>query len=183
MGNSPSSAGTQKHRVVDELRERILSGGLEPGDPLRQIPLSEDFGVAHSVIREALQVLEGLAARPCCRTASRADVEWLEEAAHRIHACRGKAKRGQRNELEQQFHQRFLELSGNETLLRQSAGYRFVGDLVVIDRDPDELLRVHLEIVEAVAANQPDKAERSARRHVAASAESIREHFSRTATS
>ena len=212
MGRSPSSVGTNRQRIVESLRDQILRGEIGPGDPLRQIPLSKEFGVAQSVIREGLQlleqqglvtsienvgvfvremgaeeligayqvreVLEGLAARLCCRTASRADIEWLESVARQIHASQGEDQRAERSRLEGEFHQRFLELSGNETLLRQSAGYRFVGDLVVTDRDPDTLLEEHLAIVEAVAADEPERAEAVARRHVAASAESIRDRFS-----
>ncbi|MCG8649287.1 MAG: GntR family transcriptional regulator [Pirellulales bacterium] len=119
------------------------------------------------------EVLEGLAARLCCRKASRDDVDTLQELARQIHDCSGESARSRRSELEYQFHQRFLTLSGNETLQRVSIGYRFVGNLVVTARDPEELLEEHLAIVEAVAKNQPEKAERLARLHVSLSAESI----------
>jgi len=209
MAKTTSNATTQRQRVADAVREQILNGSFKPGDPLRQIPLSKQFGVAQSVVREGLQlleqqglvtsidnlgvfvremgpdeligayqvreILEGLAARLCCRTASRADVEWLEAAAHRIHAARGPSKRSLRSELEREFHHRFLELSGNETLIRQSAGYQFIGDMIVTDRDREEVLEEHLAVVKAVAANQPDMAEKFARQHVVASTESIRE--------
>ncbi|MGB0579442.1 MAG: GntR family transcriptional regulator [Limisphaerales bacterium] len=202
------NAKNQRQRIVDDLRDRILKGKFKPGEPLRQIPLSQEFGVAQGVIREALrgleqlglvntvnnlgvfvrdmgpeallgayqvrEVLEGLAAKLCCRTVSRADIEWFEAMAEQIHTAKGRSKRRQRNELEHAFHHRFLELSGNESLLRMSDGYRFVGDLVVTDRDPDELLKEHLAIVNAVATNKPEKAERMARQHVVASADSIR---------
>ena len=211
MRNSTSNAPTQRQRVEHSIRDWILNGKFKPGEPLRQIPLSKEFGVAQGVIREALQaleqsglvsaidnvgvfvremgpeeligayevreVLEGLAARLCCRTASRADIESLEAAADEIRAAKGPEKRSLRRELERQFHQRFVDLSGNETLLRQSAGYRFVGDLITTDRDPDELLKEHLAIVKAIADNRADKAEKFARQHVAASAQSIRDQI------
>jgi DNA-binding GntR family transcriptional regulator len=119
------------------------------------------------------EVLEGLAARLCCRKASRDDVEWLRNTARQIHAQSGEGSRDDRSGLEYQFHQRFLLISRNETLQRVSIGYRFVGNLVVTDRDPDQLLEEHLAIVEAVANNEPDEAERLARLHVARSADSI----------
>ena len=75
--------------------------------------------------------------------------------------------------MEYRFHQRFLLISDNDMLQRVSIGYRFVGNLVVTDRQPDQLLKEHLAVVEAVANNQPDEAERLARLHVARSAESI----------
>lgn len=208
MTRTASNAKNRRQQIADDLRSRILNGQLKPGEPLRQIPLSQEFGVAQGVIREALrgleqlglveivdnvgvfvrrmgteelisayqvrEMLEGLAARLCCRTASRADLEWLAAIAHNIHAAKGRSKRRERSQLEHAFHHRFLELSGNESLLRMSDGYRFVGDLVVTDRDPEDLLREHLAIVNAVATNKPDKAERMARNHVAISAESIR---------
>lgn len=208
--NSPN-AKSQRQRFVEVIRAKILNNEFKPGDALRQIPLSKEFQIAQSVVREGLQsleqeglvvsvknsgvfvrelgpeelvgayevreMLEGLAASLCCRTVSLKDIEWLEAAAHRIHEAKGKSSREKRSELEYEFHQRFLELSGNETLVRLSAGYRFVGNLVVTDRDPDQLLSEHLAIVEAVANNRPDAAESVARQHVAASAESIRDRM------
>lgn len=119
------------------------------------------------------EVLEGLAARLCCRKASREDIDVLRNLAAAIHSLSGKRSRAARSDLEYKFHQYFLTLSGNETLQRVSVGYRFVGNLVVTDRDPDQLLQEHLAIVEAVANDQPDDAERLARLHVARSADSI----------
>ncbi|MCR9201643.1 MAG: GntR family transcriptional regulator [Planctomycetaceae bacterium] len=119
------------------------------------------------------EVLEGLAARLCCRKISHDDVDTLRELAEQIYAARGPRSRSKRSDLEYRFHQAFLSLSGNETLMRVSVGYRFVGNLVVTERDADQLRSEHLAVVEAVAANRPAEAERLARRHVALSAESI----------
>lgn len=207
MATRADNTKTQRKRVVEAIQTRILEGHLKPGDPLRQIPLSKEYGVSQSVIREGLQtleqyglaasaenlgyvvrelgqqelidayrvreVLEGLAARICCRKASPDDVDAMREMAHLIHGKSGKRSRAARSELEYQFHQRFLEISGNDTLQRVSVGYRFVGNLVVTDRDSDELLEEHLAIVEAIAGNAPEEAERLARLHVANSADSI----------
>ena len=119
------------------------------------------------------EVLEGLAARLCCRKAGQDDVELLRVLAHQIHAQSCKKSRAERSELEYKFHQHFLSLSGNETLQRVSIGYRFVGNLVATDRAPDQLLEEHLAVVEAVAKNRPDEAERLARLHVSRSADAI----------
>jgi DNA-binding GntR family transcriptional regulator len=207
MSKARANSKTQRQRVVDAIQKRILDGDLKPGDPLRQIPLSEEYSVSQSVIRESLQtleqyglvtgadirgfvvrefgrrelidayrvreVLEGLAARLCCRKASRDDVQWLRNMAHQIHAQSAKGTYDDRSDLEYQFHRRFLLISGNEMLQRVSIGYRFVGNLVVTDREPDQLLEEHLAVVEAIANNQPEEAERLARLHVARSADSI----------
>ncbi|MCJ0762075.1 GntR family transcriptional regulator [Variovorax sp. CYS-02] len=48
--------------VVDELRQRILSGTLPPGSALRQEALAEELGVSRIPLREAMRFLssEGL---------------------------------------------------------------------------------------------------------------------------
>jgi DNA-binding GntR family transcriptional regulator len=210
MSKSQVISRAQRLRVVTAIQNRILDGDLKPGAPLRQIPLSKEYGVSQSVIRESLQtleqyglatgvdklgfvvrsflqrelidayrvreVLEGLAARLCCRKASRDDVDSLRNMAHQIHTQSGKGSRADQSDLEYQFHQRFLSISANETLQRVSIGYRFVGNMVVTDRDPDQLLEEHLAVVEAVANNQPEEAEALARLHVARSADSIIHH-------
>jgi len=207
MARSTENTRSPGQRVIEEIQTGILGGKLKPGDPLRQIRLSEEHCVSQSVVRESLQtleqrglvtssghqgfvvrtldahelvdayrvreVLEGLAARLCCRKVSRDDVDVLRDQAQQIHTRSGRKSRARRSELEYEFHQYFLTLSGNETLQRVSIGYRFVGNLVVTEREPDELLGEHLAIVEAVARNQPDEAERLARLHVTLSAESI----------
>ena len=53
-------------RVVANLRQAMFDGVIEPGEPLREIQLSQTLGVSRSTIREALQVLasDGLVVRP-----------------------------------------------------------------------------------------------------------------------
>ncbi|MFP3534038.1 GntR family transcriptional regulator, partial [Burkholderia sp. SIMBA_042] len=48
--------------VVDELRDRILSGAIAPGSALRQELLAEELGVSRLPVREAIRQLsaEGL---------------------------------------------------------------------------------------------------------------------------
>ena len=159
--------------VIRESLQTLEQYGLVTGTD-RQGFVVRDFGWQElSDAYRVREVLEGLAARLCCSKASYDDVEWLRNAAHQIHARSGKGSRDERSDLEYQFHQRFLSISGNEMLQRVSIGYRFVGNLVVAGRPPDELLEEHLGVVEAVANNQPDEAERLARLHVAISADSI----------
>src|SRR5829696_10504739 len=49
-------------RVADALRERLLSGAIAPGTPMRDVDLSARAGVSRTTVREALAVLarEGL---------------------------------------------------------------------------------------------------------------------------
>jgi len=45
--------------LVAEVRQRILSGELRPGEPLVEAALASTFGVARPTVRSALQVLVG----------------------------------------------------------------------------------------------------------------------------
>ncbi|MEM9366118.1 MAG: GntR family transcriptional regulator [Planctomycetota bacterium] len=146
----------------------LVTGTKNQGVTVRNIG-KEELADAYRV----REVLEGLAARLCCRKASRDDIDRLRHLAQQIHATSGRRSRRKRSELEYEFHQTFLTLSGNETLQRLSLGYRFVGNLVVTERDADELLDEHLAIVAAIESNQPERAEQLARRHIALSTESI----------
>ncbi|MDQ3658721.1 MAG: GntR family transcriptional regulator [Actinomycetota bacterium] len=50
---------TTQSMVASGLRDAILSGVLEEGQPLRQAEIAESFGVSRSPVREALRQLEG----------------------------------------------------------------------------------------------------------------------------
>src|SRR3954464_3780265 len=70
--------------VVVSLREKILDGAIEPGQPLPEADLTREFGVARPTVRAAIQTLchEGLLQRERNRSAfvprlTRADVEDL----------------------------------------------------------------------------------------------------------
>jgi DNA-binding GntR family transcriptional regulator len=61
-GSSLARRGTAD-LLAAEIRARILTGDLMPGDPLREADLAEVFGVARNTVREGLRLLtqEGLA--------------------------------------------------------------------------------------------------------------------------
>ena len=50
---------TRTQLVVETLREKILSGEIKAGQPLRQAALAEELNVSRIPIREALLQLEG----------------------------------------------------------------------------------------------------------------------------
>ncbi|MBL8231749.1 MAG: GntR family transcriptional regulator [Bryobacterales bacterium] len=54
----PVRTGTVKSQVVDALREAIFSGGVAPGEPLREAHLGASLGVSQATVREALLTLE-----------------------------------------------------------------------------------------------------------------------------
>lgn len=57
----PDGAAPARQRAVEELaatvRERILTGALTPGQPLREVALSVEFGVSRHTVRSALALL------------------------------------------------------------------------------------------------------------------------------
>lgn len=54
----PRLAGPAYVRVFDVLRADILSGRLEPGQPLSELTLAERLGVSRAPVREAIRRLE-----------------------------------------------------------------------------------------------------------------------------
>ncbi len=50
---------TAHEAVLGELRKEIASGGLHPGEQVRQDQLAERWGVSRAPLREALKLLEG----------------------------------------------------------------------------------------------------------------------------
>src|SRR5262245_9077955 len=49
---------TKKDKVVESIREAVLSGELQPGERLEQDKLAERFSVSPTPVREALRQLE-----------------------------------------------------------------------------------------------------------------------------
>lgn len=55
--NQATSSPGAAEKVVAELLNRLFSGGLLPGNPLREVALAEEFGVSRNTVREALRRL------------------------------------------------------------------------------------------------------------------------------
>lgn len=103
-GNGSGNGLNRQARVISEMRRRIISGELAPGESLSEIALAEQFGVSRTPVREALKQLqtEGLVEiRPrvgtFVTTPSRREInelfemkELLEGAAARLLAHRGR---------------------------------------------------------------------------------------------
>ncbi len=99
-----SSSTSIQATVTKEMRSRIINGSVEPGSPLSELALAEEYGVSRTPVREALKQLqtEGLVEiRPRVGTfvtvPSRREItelfemkELLEGAAARLLALRGR---------------------------------------------------------------------------------------------
>lgn len=53
-----STLTNQSRSVVEQLRSLILSGALEPGERLREVPLAARLGISRTPLRPALAALE-----------------------------------------------------------------------------------------------------------------------------
>ena len=201
IANQRASQPTARARVREDIRKLILTGELKPGSRLTQQQLAQRFGVAQSVVREALlelqfsglvesvdnlgvfvrnidnqtllhayyvrEMFEGLAARLCCQTASRADVRELYDIAERMYVLSREGKNAQRGVLDRQFHHRQVVISGNVILHRLTDAYHVLGMVIQAFRPHDEIHNEHVAIVKAIEENRPEDAERLARQHVA----------------
>ncbi len=118
------------------------------------------------------EVLEGMAARLACKNAARADIDELRTRADMIYRL-AQDKDAETASLDRNFHLHITELSRNSTLLRLSQAYRVLGMTVRAYRDPAVIHAEHLRIIEAIAHDFADEAERLARAHVVGARESI----------
>ncbi|MEO6436072.1 MAG: GntR family transcriptional regulator [Tepidisphaeraceae bacterium] len=124
---------------------------------------------------EVREMLEGLAARLCCAQASATHIGELTDLALQVHALGLAALDEQRAKLDRRFHERIIEISGNNVLQRLSGGYHIVRLVVLKSIPHDQILADHLGIVGAIKANDPDQAERVARQHVVSAREMVRQ--------
>jgi DNA-binding GntR family transcriptional regulator len=118
------------------------------------------------------EVMEGLAARLSCRTASRSDISELREMAERIYKL-AQAGDGETASLDRSFHLRITEMTRNDTLLRLSRTYRALGMIVRAFREPSVIYAEHTGIIDAIENNLAEEAERRARMHVLGARETI----------
>jgi DNA-binding GntR family transcriptional regulator len=131
---------------------------------------------------EAYQVrefLEGLAARLACEHTSRADVAMLRKAADHIWELSQLHREDDMGVADRAFHLEIMKLSHNRILLRLAEGYRVLGMAVRASRDPREVHKEHLQIVDAIGNNHPDEAERLMRLHVARARQMIEQQAAR----
>ena len=134
-------------------------------------------------VTEAFQVRavqDGLAARLCCRRASRQDVAELREMIERTHRLLSSdddehIEEGVR--LDRRMHDRFVEIAGNEALLRARRSY-WVPVVTANNIRPGRLEdthREHLGIIEAIEENRPEEAERLMREHISNGLDQVEE--------
>ncbi len=122
---------------------------------------------------EVRAVLDGLAARLCCRRATRDDIERLKAIVARMRKdCLERAfdDRETVHLMDRDLHDGMFAISDSETLIR-SMQMCWIPMIAVDNPSPeyqqryDESYQEHLAIIEAIEKDCPDDAERLARQH------------------
>ncbi|HEY8666544.1 MAG TPA: GntR family transcriptional regulator [Tepidisphaeraceae bacterium] len=109
---------------------------------------------------------EGLVARLCCDTVTRAELRELQRTAEQIHALAEQGKFEEAGKLDRSLHDRLVHLSGHSMLIRLSEQYRVLSKVVQTEYDPAAVREQHMEVLEAIGAGKPDDAERRMRQHI-----------------
>lgn len=198
-----SQHGSLRDRVVDEVKERIISGDLPTGARLHERNLSQELGVSRVPLREAILTLaaQGLVEmRPrvgaFVRPMTKAYVEDLfavrmaleplaaslaarnRNAAHLAELARlvdaerealvaGDDRRG--SLVNAEFHLEILRASGNELLFSIMAPMQSQIQRLfrrTITSMSQQLSDDHADMLEALQAQDADRATDAARRHV-----------------
>lgn len=205
-------AGTQIDRrkghmhkeAATQLRARILSGELPPGERLREVQLSQQFNISRTPIREALRTLaaeglvellpnrsvvvssvsadevndlwlvfaeiEALAARLACERVTDAEITEIGRYLSEMVDCHSSGERGPYLKLNQQIHQRTVEIAANPVLLSvwQSLAPKIERARALPNLDPQRwsaALLEHSKMFTALAARDGAKLASLTREH------------------
>jgi DNA-binding GntR family transcriptional regulator len=110
---------------------------------------------------------DGLAARRACTRINEAQLDDLRERVRRVHGLATAGKTEQAAKLDRAFHRRIIELAGNALLAELGERFAMLGKVMYVRAiDPEETLRSHLAIADALASRDPDRAEHAAREHI-----------------
>ncbi len=127
---------------------------------------------------EIRELLEGLAARLCCKRASREQIEELQEIVEQIYELGSKEKFEEASLLDRKFHQMMIQFSRNRMLDRLSDGYQVLGSVLKMTWDNEIVYQAHRDIVQAISDNNPEDAEKFARIHIASAKKEIEKKIS-----
>ncbi|MBN1553752.1 MAG: GntR family transcriptional regulator [Phycisphaerae bacterium] len=115
---------------------------------------------------EVRAVLEGLAAKLCCLTAPRGEIQKLTSVAEEI--CTA-AQAGQLREaglLDRKLHEDLMRLAGNGMLSRLNEHCKLLHKVLQGTRDFRVVRNEHLAVLRAIEEGQADLAERRMKEHI-----------------
>jgi len=213
MANNTKS---KKMIVYDNLKRRIITNALKPGDPLNEGILSKELKISKTPVREALQQLEkkGLVEnipgkgafvsrfsfqdiRELCeirdilecevikRVASKGDLNLEEAQAIRDKFIASDTNGGRTGKsyfnAGDQIHSFIFEAFGNRKLIREYQGLQEQIVRITLhffgqnrQERAAESFKEHLEIIDALIARDPARAEKAMRIHVRNSLEYLK---------
>lgn len=139
-------------------------------------------------ILEARGALEALAVRHAAERATEADVETLREILAGMRARLDAGDLPGTSDLNAVLHRSLLTLSGHETVVRlvgtlNSQLVRFQYRTILVPGRSEQSFGEHTAIVDAVAAGDPEDAERAMRVHLGHVTEAMRESSQRNSAS
>jgi DNA-binding GntR family transcriptional regulator len=137
----------------------------------------------HEVIEmiTAWAALESMAARLITETASDADIAGLRRMFATFEGDRLHANLDEYSEVNINFHQTIIELSGNAVLIKLAenlfAHMRMIRGATIGEEDrADRSIRDHMNIIQAIEARDTERAEDLVRQHALGLAEHVAKH-------
>jgi DNA-binding GntR family transcriptional regulator len=199
------------------LRERIVTGELEPDTRLRELAIAAEFGVSRTPVHEALrrlaadnlviadptrgtvvhapdpaqvsdafavrEVLDGLASRLAAHRMTPLEAGRLQAIVDSMALATAEGRNEQLVALNVRFHDVIYGAAGNATLQRVASDLRmFVRRFSRPFVDPEragEVLAEHREILAAVQARDPERAEIAARHHLSTARDALERTYLR----
>jgi DNA-binding GntR family transcriptional regulator len=171
-------------RVRDELRRLIVSGALQPGQPLNEKDIAEQLGVSRSPVREALQRLVAERLLVAARNKSVTVKRFTTEDVNEIYDARIAIETHAAHTVIAGGAQRINETSAllEESLLHLRAALDTDDRVEVADADlafhqllvrcggnsrlTDAYLQDHRDLVDALRANDPERMSRVITQHL-----------------
>ena len=112
------------------------------------------------------ELLEGLAARKACARMTPAIVAELRAMIDEMCELETRGEFERRAELDRRFHNRINQVSGSYSVATLTRQCSLFGKMIYMKTNPARIRRMHEPLLDAIARNQPERAERLARAHV-----------------
>ncbi|MBI4026411.1 MAG: GntR family transcriptional regulator [Verrucomicrobia bacterium] len=116
---------------------------------------------------ELREMHEALAVRRCCARITVQQLRELRALAREIHRVHRRGRRRAGAHLDQQFHQRLIQIAHHHLLTQLASAYWVLGKIVTdADADINATRKGHLAILQAIAHGNEDEAEKLIREHI-----------------
>ncbi|WP_207946409.1 GntR family transcriptional regulator [Actinomadura sp. 7K507] len=177
-----ASRAAVRAALLELANEGLIERLQNRGARVRAVSLEEAVEIS-----EVRMVIEGLCAAKAAERAGEADIAELRSIGEDMRAAVSSGDVFGYSRLNERLHGRIREISGQRTaagvlerLRAQNVRHQF--RLAMHPGRPQVSLPQHLEIIEAIAARDPETAERAARTHLRSVIETLSEIDRRRAT-